>query len=121
MWAEKGQNLTEAEQFIRRALEQEPDNPAYLDSLGWALYQQGRYQEALPPLERAVALLEQPDPTVKEHLGDLYEKLGRRSDAVVAWENAAKLDGASKELPAKLQAARGGAPSDTDEANAARP
>ena len=121
MWAEKGQNLTEAEQFIRRALEQEPENAAYLDSLGWVLYQQGRYQEALPPLERAVALLEQPDPTVKEHLGDLYEKLGRRSDAVVAWENAAKLDGASKELPAKLQAARGGAPSDTDEANAARP
>ncbi|MFM8718500.1 MAG: tetratricopeptide repeat protein, partial [Chthoniobacterales bacterium] len=48
MWAEKGQNLAEAEQFIRRALEQEPDNAAYLDSLGWVLYQQARYQEALP-------------------------------------------------------------------------
>jgi len=121
MWAEKGQNLAEAEQFIRRALEQEPDNAAYLDSLGWVLYQQARYQEALPPLERAVALLEEPDPTVHEHLGDLYLKLGRRSDAVASWETAAKLEGASQELPAKLHAARGGAPSDTDEANAARP
>ncbi|MFM8887874.1 MAG: hypothetical protein ACKOKC_15860, partial [Chthoniobacterales bacterium] len=44
-----------------------------------------------------------------------------RSDAVASWETAAKLDGASQELPAKLHAARGGAPSDTDEANAARP
>jgi tetratricopeptide (TPR) repeat protein len=121
MWAEKGQNLAEAEQFIRRALEQEPDNAAYLDSLGWVLYQQGRYQEALPHLERAVALSEEdPDPTVYEHLGDLYERIGRRPDAIASWEKAVALEGSSKELPAKLHAARGGAPSETDEAKAAR-
>lgn len=121
MWADQGTNLAEAEQFIRRALEQEPENPAYLDSLGWVLYRQGRYPEALPPLERAAAALQEPDATVHEHLGDLYEKIGRRNDAVAAWEKAAALQGASKELPAKLQAARGGAPSDLDEAKAARP
>jgi tetratricopeptide (TPR) repeat protein len=121
MWAEKGENLAQAEQFIRHALEQEPDNAAYLDSLGWVLYRQGRYQEALPPLQQASASEEGNDPTVHEHLGDLYEKLGRRSDAVAAWETAAKFNGASAELPAKLQAARGGAPSGTDEAKAARP
>jgi tetratricopeptide (TPR) repeat protein len=121
MWAEKGQNLAEAELYIRRALEQEPDNAAYLDSLGWVLYQQGRYQESLPPLERAVALsAEDPDPTVHEHLGDLYDRIGRRPDAIASWEKAVALEGASKELPAKLQAARGGAPSETDEAKAAR-
>ena len=120
MWAEKGQNLAEAELFIRRALEQEPDNAAYLDSLGWVLYQQGRYQEALPPLEHAVALsAEDPDPTLHEHLGDLYDRIGRRPDAVASWEKAQALEGSSKELPAKLQAARGGAPSGTDEAKAA--
>lgn len=119
MWAEKGENLAEAEQFIRRALVQEPDNAAYLDSLGWVLYRQGRYQEALPPLERAAALLDEPDPTVHEHLGDLYDKLGRRPQAVAFWEKAAALEGASEELPAKLQAARGSAPAETSEAKAA--
>jgi tetratricopeptide (TPR) repeat protein len=119
MWAEKGQNLAEAEQFIRRALEQEPDNGAYLDSLGWVLYQQGRYQEALPPLERAVALSTELDPALHEHLGDLFDKLGRRKDAVASWEKAAAMEGSSKELPAKLQAARGGSASETAEAKAA--
>lgn len=119
MWAEKGENLAEAEQFIRRALVQEPDNAAYLDSLGWVLYQQGRYQEALPPLERAAALLDEPDPTVHEHLGDLYEKLGRRQDAVAFWEKASEMEGASEELPAKLQAARGLVPAETNEAKVA--
>jgi len=118
MWAEKGQNLAEAEQFIRRALEQESDNGAYLDSLGWVLYQQGRYQEALPPLERAVALSTELDPALHEHLGDLFDKLGRRKDAVASWEKAAAMEGSSKELPAKLQAARGGSASETAEAKA---
>ena len=120
MWAEKGENLTEAEEFIRRAVAEEPDNAAYLDSLGWVLYQQGRYQEALPHLERAVALsTDQPDAIIHEHLGDLYDKLGRRADAIASWEKAVALEGSSKELPAKLQAARGGVPSETDEAKAA--
>ena len=120
MWAEKGRNLNEAERFMHRALEQEPDNAAYLDSLGWVLYQQGRYQEALPQLERAVALsAEESDPAVHEHLGDVYDKIGRRADAIASWEKAVALQGHSKELPAKLQAARGGAPKETDEAKAA--
>ncbi len=119
MWAEKGQNLAEAEQFIRRALEQEPDNAAYLDSLGWVLYQQGRYQEALPPLEAAAAALGEPDPVVHEHLGDLYDKLGRRTDAIASWDKAVAMEGASKELPAKLQAARGGTAAERNEAKAA--
>lgn len=119
MWAEKGTNLAKAESFIRRALEQEPENAAYLDSLGWVLYRQGRYQEALPPLERASASPEDPDPAVQEHLGDVYDKLGRRTEAIAAWEHASKMDGASKELAAKLQAAQGDTPGDTSEARAA--
>jgi tetratricopeptide (TPR) repeat protein len=120
MWAEKGQNLAEAEEFIRRALEQEPENAAYLDSLGWVLYQQGRYQEALSHLERAMAhSADDPDPTVHEHLGDLYDKLGRRAEAIASWERAIALQGFSEGLPAKLQAARGHLPAETNEAKAA--
>lgn len=122
MWAERGENLADAEKFIRRALESDPDNPAYLDSLGWALYQQGRFHEALGPLERASKLsATAPDPTIEEHLGDVFEKLGRRKEAVAAWERAAALDGASEGIAAKLQAARAGNAATAEEAKAAKP
>ena len=122
MWTERGENLADAEKFIRRALESEPDNAAYLDSLGWALYQQGRFHEALEPLERAAKLsLADPDPTIEEHLGDVFEKLGRRKEAVEAWERAAALEGASEGLAGKLQAARAGKAASSEEAKAAQP
>ncbi|MBU3666148.1 MAG: tetratricopeptide repeat protein [Chthoniobacterales bacterium] len=108
MWADRGENLAQAEEYIRRALAQEPDNPAYLDSLGWVCHQQGRYHEALVPLERAVQLASEPDATIQEHLGDVLEKLGRTKDAIKAWERAATLEGASPDIATKLQRAKGG-------------
>jgi len=122
MWAERGVNLAEAEEFIRRALDQEPDSAAYLDSLGWVLYQQGRYHEALVPLERASQLsAAAPDATIEEHLGDVLQKLGRRNEAVKAWERAAALEEASQEVTAKLQAARGSAPTAAAEVKTPQP
>lgn len=122
MWAERGENLADAEKFIRRALESEPDNAAYLDSLGWALYQQGRFHEALEPLERASEIsTAYRDPTIEEHLGDVFEKLGRRKEAVAAWERAAALEGASEGIAGKLQAARAGKAASSEEAKAAKP
>ena len=121
MWAERGANLTDAEEFIRRALQRDPENAAYLDSLGWVLYQQGRYHEALPPLEQAARLsAKNPDPVIEEHLGDVLDKLGRRQEAVQAWKRAAALEGATAEVSAKLQAVRGAVPS-ADEAKAVAP
>lgn len=114
MWAERGENLAEAETFIRRAVEMEPENAAYLDSLGWVLYQQGRFHEALVPLEQAAKLsADAPDATIEEHLGDVLDKLGRRNEAVKAWERAASLGGGSVGLAAKLQAARGAPAAET--------
>ncbi|MEX1045034.1 MAG: tetratricopeptide repeat protein [Chthoniobacterales bacterium] len=122
MWAERGENLAAAEELIRRAVDLEPHSAAYLDSLGWVLYQQGRYHEALAPLQQASQLsADAPDPVVEEHLGDVLEKLGRRNDAVKAWERAAALEGASGELPAKLQAARGSAASAAAEVKTTQP
>lgn len=121
MWAERGENLTEAESYIRRALQQEPDSAAFLDSLGWVLFQQGRYHEALAPLQRAIDLLAEPDATIAEHLGDTLEKLGRMTEAVKAWERAAAAPGASPALAAKLQAARDSLGLSAGEAKAAKP
>lgn len=88
LWADAGKHLARAERMIRRAVEQEPDNAAFRDSLGWVLFRRGRVQEALPELEKAAAA--EPDPTVLDHLGDAYWRLGRRQKARSAWERAAK-------------------------------
>ena len=121
MWAERGENLPEAENLVRRALQSEPDNPAFLDSLGWVLFQQGRYHEALAPLERASASATQPDATIEEHLGDTLERLGRVNEAVKAWERALALEGGSAQLPAKLQSSRGSLGLPAGEARTAKP
>ncbi len=73
MYAEKGTNLAEAIQLIQQALALEPENGYFIDSLGWAYYQQGRYPEALRELKRAVSLAKE-DPVLYEHLGDAYLK-----------------------------------------------
>jgi len=88
LWADQGKNLIQAEKMIRKAVEAEPENPAYLDSMGWVLYKLGRYKEAMPWLEKAVKLPGGGDATIWDHLGDCYEKLGRHQDAVNAWKNA---------------------------------
>jgi len=77
MWADRGENLAEAEQLIRRALELDPGNGAYLDTLGWVYFGQGRYEESLAELLRASELMQEPDPVVLDHIGDVYGKLGK--------------------------------------------
>ena len=71
--------------MIRKAVELEPMNGAYLDSLGWAYFKMGQYELAEENLRQAVER-DQTDPTVHEHLGDLYEKTGRIRLAAAQWE-----------------------------------
>jgi tetratricopeptide (TPR) repeat protein len=85
--ADRGVRLEHALDLVRRALEIDPWNGAYLDSLGWVYYRMGRYEEAREPLERAAR--EHPkDPTVLDHLGDVYSRLGRGEEAVSMWRRA---------------------------------
>ena len=79
-WAEQGVRLEEAEGLILRALEVDPKDGFYIDSLGWVYFQRGDYHTAVKHLERAVELIND-DPTISEHLGDAYEKVGRIVDA----------------------------------------
>jgi tetratricopeptide (TPR) repeat protein len=91
MYAERGQNLDEAITLIAKAIELEPDNGYFIDSLGWAYYQQGKYGDALRELKRAVERAKE-DPVILEHLGDAYVKNGLDSEAIDAWEKALRLD-----------------------------
>src|SRR3984957_1834014 len=85
MLADKGIRLPEAVKLIRKAVDLEPMNGAYLDSLGWAYFKLGQFELAEENLRRAVER-DQTDPTVHDHLGDLYEKTGRIRLAAAQWE-----------------------------------
>src|SRR5205823_3277347 len=106
-WAERSKNMPEAEKLIRRALrldneqrnsgpkvgtDADKDNAAYIDSLGWVLFRRGLLDEARSELEKAAALpggLD--DPTVWDHLGDVYFKLELKAKAAAAWQESIRL------------------------------
>ena len=104
MWAEQNIHLDEAEDAVKRALQLDPDNGAYLDSMAWVEYRQGKYDQALEHLKRAVENLPREDAVVFEHLGDVYLKLNRMSQALEAWQKAKTLDPSNKDLAAKIDA-----------------
>jgi tetratricopeptide (TPR) repeat protein len=85
MLADRGIKLDEALAMIRKAVQLEPTNYAYLDSLGWTYYRMGQYSQAEDNLTRAIARGAN-DPTVHDHLGDVYEKTGRLKLAAAQWE-----------------------------------
>jgi tetratricopeptide (TPR) repeat protein len=85
--ADRGQNLDEALNMIKKAVGLDPANGAYLDSLGWAYYKLGKYDLAEDNLTKAAQHMAS-DPTVQDHLGDLYQKTGRLKLAAIHWERA---------------------------------
>jgi tetratricopeptide (TPR) repeat protein len=87
MLADRGVKLDEALSLIKKAVELEPASGAYLDSLGWAYYRLGRYDMAEESLLKASQKIGT-DPTVQDHLGDLYQKTGRLKLAAAHWERA---------------------------------
>ncbi|HET8826332.1 MAG TPA: tetratricopeptide repeat protein [Terriglobales bacterium] len=88
MMADRGENLDEALGYIKKAIDQEPANGAYLDSLGWAYFKLGKYDLAEDNLLKASQHVMGADPTVQEHLGDLYQKTGRLKLAAAHWERS---------------------------------
>jgi tetratricopeptide (TPR) repeat protein len=87
MNADRGVKLDESLNFIKQALSFEPNNPAYLDSLGWVYFKLGKYDQAEDSLTKAASHMGS-DPTVQEHLGDLYQKTGRLKLAAAHWDRA---------------------------------
>jgi tetratricopeptide (TPR) repeat protein len=87
MNADRGVKLEESLNYIKQALTLEPNNGAYLDSLGWAYFKLGKYDQAEENLTKAETHMGT-DPTVQEHLGDLYQKTGRLKLAAAHWDRA---------------------------------
>jgi tetratricopeptide (TPR) repeat protein len=87
MLADRGVRLDEALNYVKKAIDLDPANGAYLDSLGWAYYKLGKYDLAEQNLSKAVQRTPN-DPTVQDHLGDVYQKVGRLKQAAAHWERA---------------------------------
>ncbi|MFB3815618.1 MAG: tetratricopeptide repeat protein, partial [Terriglobales bacterium] len=87
MLADRGVRLEEALDYIKKAVQLDPQNGAYLDSLGWAYFKLGDYTLAEANLRRASERLST-DPTIQDHLAELYAKTGRLKLAAVHWERA---------------------------------
>jgi tetratricopeptide (TPR) repeat protein len=99
MLADRGVRLDEAMGFVKKAVELDPQNGAYLDSLGWVYFKMGNYELAEENLLRASERIGN-DPTIHDHLGDLFLKTGRLKQAAVHWERA--LNEWSKTIPAEV-------------------
>jgi tetratricopeptide (TPR) repeat protein len=106
MWADHNMHLDEAEEMIRHALEIEPNNGSYLDSLGWVEFRKGNFDQALADLLRAAKNIERDDPIVFEHVGDIYLKLDRVSEALGSWQKALALDPKNKKLAEKIESTK---------------
>jgi tetratricopeptide (TPR) repeat protein len=89
MLADRAVRLDEAYELIKKAIDQDPSNGPFLDSLGWVYYRQGKLEEAEQMLTRALEKIGQ-DPTVHDHLGDVYAKLGKTREAVTQWQASLK-------------------------------
>ena len=88
---ERDERLEEALQMVTRALEAEPENGAYLDTLGWGYYKLGEYDKAHDYIKKSLAERED-SAEVLEHLGHVYEKLGETELAIQFWQRAIELE-----------------------------
>jgi Flp pilus assembly protein TadD len=111
-WIDQGINLDEGMKMIKRAVDQRPDDGYIVDSLGWAYYRIGNYEDAVKNLERAIDLKPE-DPTINDHLGDAYWRIGRTLEAKFQWAHARDLKPEPEELPKIEAKMENGLPEDT--------
>ena len=117
-WIDQGINLDEGMKMIKRAVDQRPDDGYIVDSLGWAYYRIGNYEDAVKNLERAIDLKPE-DPTINDHLGDAYWRIGRTLEAKFQWAHARDLKPEPEELPKIETKIENGLPEDASSSSAA--
>jgi tetratricopeptide (TPR) repeat protein len=108
-WVDQGLNLEEAFKMLHRAVELRPNDGYIVDSLGWAHFKLGQYQEAAQTLEKAINL-KPADPVLNDHLGDAYWRVNRRVEAHFQWNHARDMGPEPEDLPAILKKIESGLP-----------
>ena len=95
--ADRNEKLDEALKLIQEAVKSEPDNPSYLDSLGWVYFRQGKLDLAEENLKKALKY-DTSSATIHEHLGDVYQKQGKPDLAKASWQKALTLSSDSAQI-----------------------
>ena len=104
MYLENTNRISKAIDMVTKALDAEPDNGAYLDTLGWAYYLDGDYKQALKTIEKALKVADAEDKgIIYEHYGDVLMKLGKNKEAVDAYNNAIEYGEDEEGLRSKIQ------------------
>jgi tetratricopeptide (TPR) repeat protein len=111
-WVDQGINMDEGMEMIKKSVQQRPDDGYIVDSLGWAYFRLGNYEEATKQLERAIELKPE-DPTINDHLGDAYWRIGRKLEASFQWAHARDLKADPEELPKIEAKLKNGLPEET--------
>jgi tetratricopeptide (TPR) repeat protein len=119
-WIDQGVHLDEGMAMIKKAVQQRPDDGYIVDSLGWAYYKLGKYEEAVKQLEHAVELKPE-DPTINDHLGDAYWRVGRTLEAKYQWIQARDFKPDAEELPKIEAKLKNGLPAATSSQAKAKP
>jgi len=108
LWAKQGVKLTNAQKLSKETLKKEPKNASYIDTYGWILYKQKKYDEALVQLKKTFYLAPE-NGEIRDHLGDVYSKLGKDKEAKEQWQKALELtkdEELKKKIEAKLEEER---------------
>jgi Flp pilus assembly protein TadD/LysM repeat protein len=119
-WIDMNINLQEGMDMIRTAVELRPSDGYIVDSLGWAHYRLGEYEEAVRELERAVSL-KPDDPVLNDHLGDAYWRVGRKLEATFQWSHARDMKPEPQVLAEVEKKLKEGLPPVEDKAIAGKP
>ncbi|WP_027172618.1 tetratricopeptide repeat protein [Methylobacterium sp. 10] len=90
-WVDQNMNIDEAFTMLKQAVDASPRDGMIIDSLGWAYFRLGRYDDAVRELEKAIEL-KPGDPTINDHLGDAYWRSGRRLEGKFQWQHAKDLN-----------------------------
>jgi len=100
--AERGKDLDRALKMVQVAVDEEPDNSSYLDTIGWVYYKMDDYENAKNYIDKAIAH-DKDNATLLEHLGDVYYKMGKKNKAKEIWESALGLDSTKSEIELKIK------------------
>jgi tetratricopeptide (TPR) repeat protein len=104
--AERGTQLDRALQMAKEAVEKQPENSSYLDTIGWINFKLGKYDEARKYIEKAVQLRDavgENGATLNEHLGDVFYKLDKKEKALEFWKRALEMNQKNQTLKAKIE------------------
>ncbi|MDB5648330.1 MAG: hypothetical protein JWQ05_3999 [Methylobacterium sp.] len=96
-WVDQNMNIDEAFTMLKQAVDSAPRDGMIIDSLGWAYFRLGRWDDAVRELEKAIEL-KPGDPTINDHLGDAYWRAGRRLEGKFQWQHAKDLNPEPEDL-----------------------